>query len=89
MSAVPVAVAIKYDGDKAPAPMVTAKGEDELAQRIKKLARESDVEIVENKLLARNLYENVEIGDIIPEEYYEAISIVLANVYALKGKNKK
>ena len=80
------AVAIKYSAEVQPAPMVTAKGEDEVAQRIKKIAREKDVEIVENKTLARELYAKVEIGDIIPEEYYSAMSIILANVYSLKGK---
>ena len=80
------AVVIAYNSQIHPAPMVTAKGEDDLAQRIKKIARDNDVEIVENKLLARELYAKVEIGDIIPEEYYSAISIILANVYSMKGK---
>ena len=80
------AVAIKYDNKIHQAPVVTAKGVDEDAQRIKRIAREKDVEIVENKLLARELYTNVKIGDIIPEKYYNAMSVILANVYAMKGK---
>ncbi|MGP1587810.1 MAG: flagellar biosynthesis protein FlhB [Treponemataceae bacterium] len=82
------AVAVKYDSNVNQAPMVNAKGADETAVRIKKLAKENNVEIVENKLLARELYTKVEIGDIIPEEYYQAMSIILAKVYSLK-KNKR
>ena len=80
------AVAIKYDNATMQAPMVNAKGEDELAMRIKTLAKENDVAIVENKLLARELYTKVEIGDIIPEEYLQAMAVILANVYTMKGK---
>ncbi len=80
------AVAIKYDNATMQAPMVNAKGEDELAMRIKTLAKEKDVAIVENKLLARELYTKVEIGDIIPEEYLQAMAVILANVYTMKGK---
>lgn len=80
------AVAIKYDKNVMQAPIVNAKGEDEIAMRIKSLAKENNVEIVENKLLARELYTKVEIGDIIPEEYLQAMAIILAKVYKLKGK---
>ena len=80
------AVAVKYDKDVMQAPIVNAKGEDEIAMRIKSLAKENNVEIVENKLLARELYTKVEIGDIIPEEYLQAMAIILAKVYKLKGK---
>ncbi len=80
------AVAVKYDRFTMQAPMVNAKGADDLAMRIKTLAKENNVEIVENKLLARELYTKVEIGDIIPEEYLSAMAIILAKVYTLKGK---
>ena len=80
------AVAIKYDRNVSQAPVVNAKGSDDLAMRIKTLAKENDIEIVENKLLARELYTKVEIGDIIPEEYLQAIAIILAKVYTMKGK---
>ena len=80
------AVAIMYDADKYDAPMVVAKGENYLAQRIKEVARENDVEIVENKPLARMLYANVEVGELIPPELYQAVAEVLAFVYHLKGK---
>ena len=80
------AVAIKYDPDIYDAPYVLAKGENYLAQRIKDVAREHDIEIVENKPLARMLYANVEIGELIPPELYQAVAEVLAFVYHLKGK---
>ncbi len=80
------AVAIKYDPDKYDAPYVIAKGEDFLAQKIKDVAKENHIEIVENKPLARMLYANVEIGGLIPPELYQAVAEVLAFVYHLKGK---
>ncbi len=80
------AVAIKYDAEKYEAPMVLAKGEDYLAQKIKEIARENHIEIVENKPLARMLYANVEVGELIPPELYQAVAEVLAFVYHLQGK---
>ncbi len=80
------AVAIKYDADEADAPIVIAKGADYLAQKIKEIAKENDVEIVENKPLARMLYANVEVGELVPPELYKAVAEVLAYVYHLKGK---
>lgn len=80
------AVAIKYDPDTSPAPIVIAKGEDYLAQKIKEVARDNQIEIVENKPLARMLYANVEIGDQIPPELYQSVAEVLAFVYHVKGK---
>ncbi len=80
------AVAIKYDAEEADAPIVVAKGADYLAQKIKETARENDVEIVENKPLARMLYANVEVGELVPPELYKAVAEVLAYVYHLKGK---
>jgi flagellar biosynthetic protein FlhB len=80
------AVAIKYDSEVASAPIVLAKGEDFLAQKIKEIARENKVEIVENKPLARMLYYNVEIGEQVPPELYQAVAEVLAMVYHMQGK---
>ena len=80
------AVAIQYDPDQYDAPFVVAKGTDHLAQRIKEIGREHKVEIVENKPLARMLYANVDIGQVIPPELYQAVAEVLAFVYNLKGK---
>lgn len=80
------AVAIKYDPEEAAAPVVIAKGEGYLAARIKEVAKENKVEIVENKPLARMLYANVEIGEVIPPELYQAVADVLAFVYKLQGK---
>jgi len=80
------AVAIKYDAEQYDAPIVLAKGEDYLAQKIKEKARENNIEIVENKPLARMLYANVEVGQAIPPELYQAVAEVLAFVYRLKGK---
>jgi len=83
------AVALEWNKDTMPAPMVTAKGADEVAQRIKAIAKESGVPIVENKPLARALYAEVEIGDIIPETYYQAIATVLAHVYKINEERRK
>ena len=80
------AVAIKYDAEESDAPVVIAKGADYLAQKIKEIARDNDVEIVENKPLARMLYANVEVGELVPPELYRAVAEVLAYVYHLKGK---
>lgn len=80
------AVAIKYDPEVADAPVVIAKGEDYMAARIKEVARENKIEIVENKPLARMLYANVDIGQAVPPELYQAVAEVLAFVYHLQGK---
>ncbi len=79
------AVAIRYDAAEADAPIVVAKGADYIAQRIKEIAKENKVEIVENKPLARMLYANVEVGEMVPPELYKAVAEVLAYVYHLKG----
>ena len=80
------AVALKWDGQTMQAPKVIAKGQDNLALRIKEIARDSDVPMIENRPLARALYDNVELGDEIPEEYWDVVSVVLAEVYRLNGK---
>ena len=80
------AVAIKYDPEVADAPIVIAKGEDYLAAKIKEVAKENKIEIVENKPLARMLYANVDVGQAVPPELYQAVAEVLAFVYHLQGK---
>ena len=80
------AVAIKYDAETSKAPVVLAKGEDYLAQKIKEAAREHHIEIVENKPLARMLYANVDIGQEIPPELYQAVAEILAMVYNMREK---
>ena len=79
------AVAIKYDAEESAAPVVVAKGQDIVAQRIKEIAKENRVDIVENKPLARMLYHNVDIGAEIPPELYQAVAEILAAIY--KAKN--
>lgn len=78
------AVAIKYDSKQNSAPVVVAKGENFLAQRIKEVAKENHIEIVENKPLARMLYANVDVGQEVPPELYQAVAEVLAFVYSLR-----
>ncbi len=80
------AVAVRYNPEEASAPRVLAKGADYLAQKIKELARENNVEIVENKPLARMLYANVEVGEEVPPELYQAVAEVLAMVYKMQGR---
>ena len=80
------AVALKYEQKKGKAPVVVAKGEDYLAAKIKEAARENNIEIVENKPLARMLYYNVELDEEIPPELYQAVAEVLAFVYNIKNK---
>lgn len=80
------AVALSYRSGEGQAPIVVAKGADFLAGRIKDIAKESHVEIVENKPLARMLYYNVELGAEIPPELYQAVAEVLAYVYQLQNK---
>lgn len=78
------AVALKYDRDESDSPKVMAKGEDLVAQTIKKIAKENDVPIVENRPIARGLYTETKVGDIIPETYYRAIALIYSH---LKTKN--
>lgn len=80
------AVAIKYDPEVADAPYVLAKGEDFLASKIREEAKVHNIEIVENKPLARMLYYNVELGAQIPPELYQAVAEILAVVYNAKQR---
>ncbi len=82
------ACALKYDAQESSAPVLIAKGQDYIAARIKEIAKENGVEIVENKQLARTIFDTVEIGQAIPQELYQAVAEVLAFVYSLKGKDR-
>lgn len=79
------AIALKYDTETMDAPMCVAKGIDETALRIRKVATESDVEVVENKPLARALYDTVEIDQTIPPEHYRAVAQIISFVFRKKG----
>lgn len=81
------AVALKYDPESGKAPIVIAKGADYLAFQIKDKAKEYNIEIVENKPLARILYHNIEIGEEIPPELYVAVAEILAAVMKTKNRN--
>lgn len=80
------AVALKYDAARNRAPVVVAKGQDELALRIVAVAEQHDVVITENRPLARGLYETVELDQEIPDRFYQPVAEVLAFVYNLKKK---
>lgn len=76
-----IAVALEYDMDEMEAPVVVAKGEDFVAQKIKEKAKENEVEIIENKPLARSLNKMTEIGDQVPVELYQAVAEILAKIF--------
>lgn len=80
------AVAIKYDKNKNNAPIVLAKGADNLAKKIVGIAEEHKIIMVENKPLARGLYDSVDVGREIPPEFYHAVAEVLSFVYGLQGR---
>lgn len=82
------AIALKYDGDTMDAPICVAKGMDEVALRIREVAKEHKVSIVENKPLARAMFDGVEIDQPIPIEHYQAVAEIISYVYRLKGKIK-
>lgn len=82
-----LAIAIRYNAQEAPAPLILAKGAGAVAERIKKIARENNVPIRENKPLARALYKAIEVGDTIPEEFYQAVAAILAQVYKIRKRS--
>ena len=79
-------VAIKYDTENHTAPVVVAKGQNEIALRIREIAKENNVPLVEDKPLARTLYKTVDVGQLIPASLYKAVAEILAYVFKLKGK---
>jgi flagellar biosynthetic protein FlhB len=82
-----LAVALRFDPAEMAAPRVVAKGADHMAERIRDIAREHNVPLVENKPLAQALYKMADLGDYIPVDLYRAVAEVLAYVYRLKGRN--
>lgn len=83
------AIALKYDGDAMHAPRVIAKGQDLMARRIRELAIEAGVPILERPPLARALYKLCKVGQEIPEQFYSAVAEILAYVYELSGKSRR
>lgn len=79
------AVGLQWDSNTMGAPTVIAKGMDNMALKIREIAADNRVPLVENKPLARALYASTELGDQIPEEYWEVVSRILAEVYKLNG----
>lgn len=82
------AVAIQYKAGEMDAPVVLAKGQDLVAEKIREIAREHDVPLVENPPVARLLHSKVEVGQSIPDELFKAVAEILAYVYSLKGVKK-
>ena len=80
-----LAVAIAYKPGEMYAPKVVAKGAGKIAQKIREIARENGVPLVENKPLARNLYKTVDVGRDIPDDLFQTVAELLAYVYRLKG----
>jgi flagellar biosynthesis protein FlhB len=83
------AVALKYDGDNMTAPKVVAKGTDFLAKKIRQIAIENGIPIIERPPLARALYKMCEVGQEIPEQFYNAVAEILAYVWELTGKGRR
>ena len=82
------AVALKYDNEVMEAPTMTAKGADRIALRMREVAEEHDVPVVENPPLARALHSGVEVDQQIPEAYYRAVAEVIGYVWRLKGRRR-
>lgn len=83
-----IACVLKYS-DNLPAPQLVAKGADFLAEKIKQLAREHNIPIVENKPLARTIYKTMKLNQVIPRELFVAVAEVLSYVYKLKRKARR
>ncbi len=84
-----ISIAIRYEKGKDSTPIVVAKGADVLAFKIREIAKEHDIPIIENKPLARFIYKEVEINQEIPEDMYQAVAEVLVAVYKIKNSYKK
>ncbi len=79
-------IALKYNPDEMPAPIVVAKGFDDVALRIREIAKENDITLYENKPLARALYDVAEIDEMIPTEHFKAVAEIISYVFKLKGR---
>jgi flagellar biosynthetic protein FlhB len=82
-------IALKYDPGEMNAPVCVAKGVDDLALRIREVAKEHEIIIVENPPLARVLFDTVEVDEMIPQEHFKAVAEVISYVYRIKGKPLK
>ncbi len=82
------AVAMRYERGRDPAPVVVAKGADLIAAKIRSIATENNVAIVENPPLARAIYANVDIGEVIPQEHFEAVAKIISVVWARAGRTQ-
>lgn len=83
-----LAIAVRYDNEQDEVPMVVVKGADLMAQKIREMATEHDVPIIENKPVARSLYKTVDAGEPIPADMYQAIAEILALIYQLEESKK-
>ena len=84
-----LAVALKYDTERQGAPIVVAKGAGHVAERIREIARQHGVSVIENKFVARTLFKLVEVGKEIPADLYRAVAEILAFVYRARGFTPK
>ena len=82
------AVALRYDNERDNAPKVVAKGIDFIALKIKDVARENNVPIIENPALARSLFSQIEVDQEIPGEFYKALAEIFSYVFELKKKKR-
>ena len=80
------AVALEYDGSNMEAPKLVAKGKNKIALKIREIAEENDVPIVENPSLARGIFASVDIGEEVPPEHYKAVAEVIGYVMKVKGE---
>jgi flagellar biosynthetic protein FlhB len=83
-----IAVVLKYDAN-LPAPQIVAKGADLIAEKIKEIAREHNIPVIENKPLARTIYKTLKIGQVVPRELFVAVAEVLSYVYKLRKKARR
>jgi flagellar biosynthetic protein FlhB len=81
-----LAIALKYDPEQADAPIVLAKGQGYLAGKIKEIAASHSIAIVENRPLAQTLFKAVDVGEVIPPQFYQAVAEVLAFVFRVQGR---
>ncbi|TYC58661.1 flagellar biosynthesis protein FlhB [Rhodobacterales bacterium] len=80
------AVALRYDGDQNPAPIVVAKGQDLIALKIREIAENNDIPVIEDRQLARSLYAATEVENMIPAEFYRAVAEIICYVYSRQTK---
>jgi flagellar biosynthetic protein FlhB len=81
-----IAIALKYEPQKSDAPLVVAKGKRVIAEKIREIAREHDIPIVEDRPLARSMYDKVDVGLAIPMEFFTAVAEIMAYVFRLKNR---